>query len=151
VEGSTVPSLRLSHVGLCVADLDRAVAFYRDAIGMVERTRLKFDGEPSATLLGIPDVEIDLVYLERDGLRLELIGYRRSAVDTSPAPRPMNATGFTHLSVFVADSDTLVERIETCGGRVLRETEVLFERGNRGVMAVDPDGTRVELIEEASR
>ena len=34
---------RLSHLGLCVSDLERSVAFYRDGLGFAELSRKRFD------------------------------------------------------------------------------------------------------------
>lgn len=140
--------IRLVHIGLCVSDLERSIAFYRDALGMEEFRRLEFEGDPTATLLGLDDLAVDLVYLERDGLRLELIGYRRPDALDPTGPRPMNLPGFTHLSVFVQDYDAAISRVEQFGGRIVDGSAVTFEWGNRGIMALDPDGVRVELIEE---
>ena len=48
------------------------------------------------------------------------------------------------------DLDDLCRRIEEGGGTVLPATTATFEQGNRGVMTLDPDGTRIELIERPS-
>jgi predicted enzyme related to lactoylglutathione lyase len=87
------------------------------------------------------------VYLERDGWRIELLGYDGGTTGDGAA-RPMDQLGFTHLSVRVASLDDVTGPIEANGGHVLHESLVTFEWGNRGVMAVDPDGIRLELIEE---
>jgi catechol 2,3-dioxygenase-like lactoylglutathione lyase family enzyme len=140
---------RITHVGLCVADLDRALRFYRDAIGMEEVGRMSVPDGVTATLLQLPASEMELVYLQRDGLRLELIWYRAPSPVGDGRPREMNRLGLTHLSVRVDRLEDLVDRISAAGGQVLDATTVHFDGGNRGVMALDPDGTRVELIERA--
>ena len=103
---------RLSHLGLCVSDLERSRAFYRDALGFAERGGLEVAGEPAATLLGLPELELRAVYLERDGLRLELLHYAAPGALGDGAPRPMNALGMSHLSLRVADLDRAVEAVE---------------------------------------
>jgi catechol 2,3-dioxygenase-like lactoylglutathione lyase family enzyme len=143
---SSAGTHRITHLGLCVSDLERSLGFYRDALGFVERDRLHVDGPETATLLGVPDVVLDLVYLERDGLRIELLAYAAGATGDG-SPRPMDRLGLTHLSVRVDDLDGLAASITAHGGRVLGGTETTFATGNRGLMAVDPDGTRLELIE----
>jgi catechol 2,3-dioxygenase-like lactoylglutathione lyase family enzyme len=140
--------LRITHLGVCVSDLDRSIAFYRDGLGMEEVGRLHVAGEPTATLFEMADVDLDLVYLQRDGLRIELIGYGGPGPRPAKGPRPMDEPGFTHLSVRIADPGVLVERLVGLGGRALAATEVVFARGNRGVMVLDPDGVRIELIED---
>jgi catechol 2,3-dioxygenase-like lactoylglutathione lyase family enzyme len=147
---TAAPFFRITHLGICVADLDRSRAFYRDALGMDEVATLRVAGEPTQTLLDVDDLDLELVYLERDGIRIELLHYHGpgTAVD---AARPMNQVGFTHLSLRVPELDSLVEAIRSAGGSVDDETLVRFVGGNRGVMAHDPDGTRLELIEDVTR
>jgi catechol 2,3-dioxygenase-like lactoylglutathione lyase family enzyme len=67
---------RFSHVGICVSDLDRSLAFHRDALGFREVGRLDVTGEAPETLLGLRDVALEAVFLERDGVRIELLHYR---------------------------------------------------------------------------
>ena len=59
----------------------------------------------------------------------------------------MNALGLTHLSFAVDDLDQVANAIERHGGRVLADTRASFRSGNRGMFTLDPDGTRIELIE----
>jgi glyoxylase I family protein len=108
---------------------------------------MRIDGPETAQLLAVPGLVLDLVYLQRDGFRLELLSYVAPGVHGSGDPRQMNAVGFTHLSFRVNDPDELIGRIERYGGRARPERTVTFEGGNRGLMATDPDGNWLELIE----
>ncbi|OBG59768.1 MULTISPECIES: VOC family protein [unclassified Mycobacterium] len=141
------PGDRLTHIGLCVSDLERSVRFYCTAMGFDESGRLTVDGPETARLLGVPGLVLDLVYLQRDGFRLELLGYPVPGVREKRRPRRMNAVGFTHLSFRVDDADAVVARIERLGGQARPERTVTFDGGNRGLMATDPDGNWIELIE----
>jgi catechol 2,3-dioxygenase-like lactoylglutathione lyase family enzyme len=137
---------RVTHLGICVRDIARSVTFYEGALGFEEVGRMRAEGHDTATILSVPGAVVDLVYLERDGLRIELIEHASGATGDG-APRPMDRLGLTHLSIRVDSIDDLAGPIVANGGAVLPETAVTFEWGNRGVMALDPDGTRVELIE----
>jgi glyoxylase I family protein len=139
--------IRLTHVGLCVRDLDQSCEFYCDALGFEEIARMHIEDSATAKLLDVPGLTLDLVYLHRDGFRLELLGYAGGQTLGEGGPRPMNAVGFTHLSFRVDDPDSLIPRIERCGGRLWAERTVTFEGGNRGFMVSDPDGNWLELIE----
>lgn len=137
----------LTHIGLCVADLGRARTFYRDVLGFAEVGALRVSGETVDALLGLVAADVEAIYLERDGVRLELMYYRTPGHRGEAEPRPMNLLGLTHLSLRVADLDRLCADIERAGGKVLRETAGAHpERRTRFVMATDPDGTRIELI-----
>ncbi len=138
---------RVTHLGICVSDLERSLRFYGEVFHCVEVGRFEGKGDPSATILGLPaSLELTAVYLERDGWRIELLHYPTPGHRGPAAPRPMNQLGYTHLSFRVSDLEAVLARIEACGGRVLRET-YQGTLGSKVVFAVDPDGVRFELIE----
>lgn len=141
--------LRLTHIGICVSDLARSVAFYRDALGLEPVGELRVAGEPTSTLLGVDDLDLELVYLERDGVRVELLRFLGPGTEDGAAVRPFNHVGLTHISVRVASIDAVVDRIVAAGGSLVEGTLVRFDGGSRGVLTLDPDGTRIELIERA--
>lgn len=138
---------RFSHVGICVADLDRSLAFYRDALGFTEVGRLDVAGDAPETLLALADVDLEAIFLERDGVRIELLHYRSPAHRGTGDPRPMNALGLTHLSLRVDDLAAAITALEAAGARVLHTTRTWNpELASGAVFALDPDGTRIELI-----
>jgi predicted enzyme related to lactoylglutathione lyase len=60
----------------------------------------------------------------------------------------MNQVGLTHLSLRVDDLDAALGTLEGLGGRVLAETCVSIPAaGTRAAFVLDPDGTRIELVE----
>ena len=132
---------RASHFGLCVSDLERSLVFYRDAIGFKEVSRLTFSDEGTRQLLGLADGILEAIYLEREGWLLELLHFPEPGTLPGDAPRPMNRTGLTHLSFVVESLDAVIAAVEEHGGRVLAETRL-----ETVVFALDPDGTRLELM-----
>jgi catechol 2,3-dioxygenase-like lactoylglutathione lyase family enzyme len=138
---------RLTHIGLCVADLERSLRFYIDGMGFEEIGRMFTDEPDSGKILEVDGAAVELVYLSRDGFRIELIDFRSPGVETPEARRPVNRVGLTHFAFRVDDLDAWCARIRAAGGTVLEQTASRFVTGNRGIMVVDPDGTRVELIE----
>lgn len=138
---------RLTHIGLCVADLSRSLDFYRDALGFREVGRYAVGDAATEKILEVANARVELVYLERDGVRIELLYYRSPGHVGSGERRAMNGLGLTHLSFAVEDLDRTARSIEVAGGSVLEETRAVFKSGNRGLFALDPDGTRIELIE----
>ncbi|HVH18940.1 MAG TPA: VOC family protein [Myxococcota bacterium] len=141
------PITRFSHVGICVSELERSLAFYRDALGFREVGRLDVVGEAPETLLRLQDVDLEAVFLERDGVRIELLHYRWPAHRGNGEPRPMNALGLTHLSLRVDDLGAVVDSLESAGARVLRATRVRNDAlASDAIFVTDPDGTRIELV-----
>jgi glyoxylase I family protein len=139
---------RLSHIGLCVSDLQRSAAFYCEGLGFTRAGELKVRGESSETLVEIPGGAIEAVYLERDGTRIELLYYPEAGSEKISAPRPMNRVGLSHLSLRVSDIDVVLADLEKLGGRCLQQTRVDNDDwGTRVVFVTDPDGTRIELLQ----
>ena len=142
-----IPLLRLTHVGVCVSDLERAVRYYRDLLGFHLEHDLHVEGEPSDTLLRLRDVKLDAVYLERDGVRIELLRFA-----SPPAPpartRPMHEHGLTHLSFRVADLDATLAALRAAGERVLEETIIRIPAVRAAAcFVVDPDGQLIEPVQ----
>lgn len=140
--------LRLTHVGICVSDLERSVRFYRDGLGFRVRSRLEMGGEPAATLLQLPDVDLAAVYLERDGTRIELLHYRAPGHLDAESPRPMNRLGLTHLSLRVDALDATLEGLRAVGARVVAPSRIDIPGFDAAaVFVTDPDGTMIELVQ----
>jgi catechol 2,3-dioxygenase-like lactoylglutathione lyase family enzyme len=141
--------LRVSHLGICVSDWKRSLRFYHDVLGFRYLHELSLAGEPSSTLLQLEDVEFRAIYLEREGLRIELLHYGRPACEVGAVPRPMNQLGLTHLSLRVDDLDSQLSRLAEAGVEVLEATRIdLPEAGVKAVFVSDPDGTRIELVQQ---
>ena len=142
-----VPLQRLTHVGLCVSDLERSLWFYRDLLGFRFAHDLEVEGEPTDTLLRLRGVKLHAVYLERDGVRIELLHFA-----SPPAPparvRALHEHGLTHLSFRVADLEATLAALRAAGGRVLDQTVIrLPEFQAAACFVTDPDGQLIELVQ----
>jgi catechol 2,3-dioxygenase-like lactoylglutathione lyase family enzyme len=138
---------RISHLGICVSDLQRSLAFYTEGLGFREVGRLALEGEQSSRLLELPGVRFEAVYLECAGVIIELLHYAEPEAQGDGSGRPMNARGLTHLSLAVDDLEALIERIPALGGRVLHHTRLHNPDDSSALFALDPDGTRLELLD----
>jgi catechol 2,3-dioxygenase-like lactoylglutathione lyase family enzyme len=141
-------SLKLTHIGICVTELSRSLDFYCQGLGFQQVSELAMEGEPAATLLELPDVSLRAVYLERDGVRIELLHYPRPGAFAEAQPRPMNRAGLTHLSFQVDSLEEAVKQLCAHGGRLLEGSRIeLPEAGAAAAFVTDPDGTRIELVQ----
>ncbi len=143
-----MPVLRLSHIGICVADLERSLTFYRDVLGFEKRSELAVEAEDADRLLGLEGVKLNVVYLERDGARIELLQYDSPNTTGDTAPRAMNARGLTHISLRVHELPALITELGEKGVEVFQDTWIDYrDAGIGAVFITDPDGTRIELVE----
>jgi glyoxylase I family protein len=144
---SGVPSLRPSHIGLCVTDLERSLRFYCEGLGFSVAEGFDLDGSLIPGIdksLEVPGpIILRSQMITRDGFKIELLHYTTPAVDGTPSAR-RNQLGLTHLSFWVDDVDEAAAALVAYGGSILPDT-----RQNPGVELVflaDPDGVRVELM-----
>jgi catechol 2,3-dioxygenase-like lactoylglutathione lyase family enzyme len=141
--------LRVSHVGICVSDWKQSLRFYHDVLGFRYVQELALSGEPSSTLLQLEDVDFRALYLEREGVRIELLHYEKPGHARGQIPRPMNQLGLTHLSLRVEDLDGFLKELEKAGVDVLERTRIDVPQANvKAVFITDPDGTPIELVQQ---
>jgi lactoylglutathione lyase len=141
--------LSVSHLGICVTDLDRSLRFYCEGLGF-EQVAAHQVGAEFGALMELEGVDLDSRMLRRDGLTIELLGYRAPETTGDGQRRPMNQVGLTHLSLRVDDIDQVASTIESCGGTVVTSTRTTFEGGGTKLdflYCTDPDGIRIELMD----
>ena len=141
--------LRVSHIGICVSDWRRSLRFYHDVLGFRYLHEVEVSGGPASRLLQLEKVELRAVYLEREGLRIELLHYEQPGPVSGPTPRPMNQLGITHLSLRVDDLDEVVRELVEAGVEVRDDTRIeLPAAQTKAVFISDPDGALIELVEQ---
>jgi catechol 2,3-dioxygenase len=130
------PAVRVGHVHLRVADLDRAVAFYRDALGFAVSVDARAAGLPMV-LLAAGD------YHHHVGL---------NAFESSGAtPPPPGHTGLYHVAFVYPDRRELgraVRRLLDFGHAVDHGSD---HGGTVSVYLDDPDGNGIELYYDRPR
>jgi catechol 2,3-dioxygenase-like lactoylglutathione lyase family enzyme len=144
-----VTRLRVSHVGICVSDWRQSLRFYHDVLGFRYLHELEVAGEPASRLLQLEKVELRAVYLEREGVRIELLHYEQPGVVAGPVPRPLNQLGFTHLSLRVDDLDAMLLELREAGVEILDATRIEIPAAHvKAAFICDPDGALIELVQQ---
>ena len=124
------PQTRIGHVHLTVADLDRALQFYRDVLGFEVTTRYGRDA----------------VFLSAGGYHHH-IGLNTWAGPNAPRP-PAGTTGLYHFAILFPDRRALAAAVR----RLLDHGIPLEGAADHGVSEAvyvrDPDGNGVELYRD---
>lgn len=133
-------SPRLDHVGLSVADLEAAEAWYGSAFGYVRELALR-----------VEPLELDIVMLihPEHGDRLELLHRPGSSQGFRPAGPGEAALSeaFGHIAFDVRDVDAAFERVVSLGARSVMTPRPAPEPGVRMAFVADPEGNLVELLD----
>jgi catechol 2,3-dioxygenase-like lactoylglutathione lyase family enzyme len=142
---SDAATFTVSHIGICVSDLERSLRFYCDGLGfsIAEGHAI---GNEFADALEVPrQVDLTSQFIRIEGLSIELLHYRSPGTHSHPSAS-RNQLGLTHLSFVVADLDASLDRLVASGGTLLEATRTKQE-GIELLFVADPDGVRVELMQ----
>ena len=131
------------HFAVTVSNLDRAVAFYRDTLGLEVLSEFAVGGDAFATGVGIDGANAEFVHLDAGDARVELVEYDPKG--EAVAGTELNQPGATHLGLEVDDLDSVYEELPD-GAETIAEPQTT-ESGTRILFVRDPDGTLVELLE----
>ena len=139
---------RLENVGIIVADLEAATAFFVQ-LGLTVVQEASVEGTWVDRVLRLDGVQADIVMLQTpDGHgRLELSTYRTPAARTvDPYPLP-NTLGLHRVAFGVDDIDATVAGLLDRGSALIGEV-VRFEDSYRLCYVRGPEGIIVMLAEE---
>jgi len=139
------------HAGVTVSDMDRALGFYRDGLGLEIEFDVIIDGPYLPVVLDLDFSEIRAVYLRIvEGAFIELLEYR--GIERMPAAARPCDYGQGHVCLFVDGIDEIVERLAGLGYRARSDAPVDITRGPnagaRSIYLIDPDGYHVELFQQ---
>ncbi len=127
------------HVGLSVADLEAAEAFYTTAFGFARQLAFELPPHP---IRGV-------MLTHPSGFRMELFEHAASTPGIEAAnPIEAHATrGYNHFAVRAADIDLLWEQSIEAGATAVMPPADSPEPGVRFAFLADPEGNLVELVE----
>jgi catechol 2,3-dioxygenase-like lactoylglutathione lyase family enzyme len=141
---AALTDLSFCHLVVGVTDMERALAFYRDALGMDVVFETLISGEPfDAALHAKRKQEGRVVGGLLGGLMVELLSLGAKPATDKPARRGI--TGIQNISLSVVDLDDTHRRI--CEAGYPPDQDPFEIGGVRMFFVKDPDGTPVELIE----
>lgn len=93
---------RADHVAISVQDMEKAIAFYRDVIGMEKVFDREFD-TPMARLIGVEGTDVRIVHMKLGDSMVELFDYRYPKGREPRPDRIQSDYGLTHIGFMVED------------------------------------------------
>ncbi|MCY3733156.1 MAG: lactoylglutathione lyase [Chloroflexi bacterium] len=128
---------RLLHTMIRVGDLDRSLDFYQRLLGMKVLRRKEYpDGKFTNVFVGYGDERSDAV------IELTYNWGREEPYE--------QGTGWGHLAIGVPDIYAACERLKGAGVTIARPPGPMKHGTTVIAFIVDPDGYKIELIEERS-
>src|SRR5215467_2854918 len=136
-----------------VGDLDKAIAFYRDGIGLdIQGAPSNAEQNPALrNMFGLPDAQLRWMVGRPSGMRtgVEIVEIKKA--DGKPLERRMQDPGAFTLILIVRELDPIVARLKMMGAPVMTvggaPVDVPFGGRGRGIVVRDPDGHFVEIVQ----
>ena len=128
--------MRILHMMLRVGNLERALAFYTDVLGMKLLRQQDYpNGRFTLAFVGYGD--------EREEAAIEL-------THNWDTERYEVGTGFGHIALEVEDAAAYCAAVKQRGGEVVREAGPMKHGTTVIAFLRDPDGYMIELIQKKS-
>lgn len=146
--------MKLSHISVTARDAKALAEFYKSALELTERRPAKrLTGEVISRGNGLPGLGITSIWLDfpsEEKPFLEIMEYSETA---ARGPKAVNAPGFAHIALEVADLTATLDRLLQFGGTMQGEVVNLGtpERPCLCVYARDPEGNLLELEQTPPR
>ena len=139
------------HIGVTVADMDLAIAFWERLLGAPSRDRGVLRGPQLGTMVGYPGIQIEVCWIDLPkGLALELLRYLER--DEAPYDPGTAHPGNVHVCLHVDDMDAAHAHAVACGATAVSERPIDVAAGPRAGTRLaylrGPDGVTIELVQE---
>lgn len=144
---SKAPSLTMHNVGIVVADLDAAIAFFTE-LGLELEGRAPIAGPWADRVTGLRDMQVDMAMMVTpDGhSRLEITSFLAPPVIADHRTAPVNALGYLRVMFNVPNLDDTLARLRKLGAEVVDEV-VEYENVYRLCYIRGPEGILIGLAE----
>ncbi|TNC75167.1 VOC family protein [Janthinobacterium lividum] len=139
---------RMDNVGIVVADIDAAIAFFTE-LGLVLEERAPIEGGWADGVTGLHGMRVEIAMMRTpDGhSRLELSRFLAPPVVADHRNAPVNALGYLRVMFTVEDIDDTLVRIVKRGAKLVGEV-VQYENMYRLCYIRGPEGILIGLAEQ---
>lgn len=136
-------------MGVVVSDMERALDFYVNGIGMLKTGKFTIGGEfgKRGGLTGGDSVQVQILKLENSPQASDwkLMSFGRKAVHAKPK-FIQDDTGVQYITIQVKSLKGIIERLKERKVAFLGSSPTPLNKDAHFLLVQDPDGTFVELI-----
>lgn len=137
----------IRHTGIVVSDLERALHFYVELLGLKVIKRMDESGEYIDKILGLKNVMVTTVKIAaEDGNLIELL-YYHSHPRKPAGSREICETGISHIAFTVENVDAEYERLSKAGVPFNSPPQKSPDGSAKVTFFTDPEGNLIELTE----
>ncbi|MBH5320450.1 VOC family protein [Paenibacillus sp. GSMTC-2017] len=144
----------LAHSCVVVSNLDKAVSFYKDVLGMevLLPPTDSFEGEELSASVGVQNAKLRLAFLKIGESLIELVEFQNPVSEAPALPYAPTATLF---GLGVTNLEQTRQELESKGVKFLSPINIVHEamvpilKASKWVRFNTPDGGQIELIELA--
>jgi len=137
----------IRHVGIVVANLEKALSFWRDALGFSVIRQMEEAGPQIDSMMGLSGVHVTTVKLAaEDGSMVELLKFHSHPDKDTWTGTPFS-TGITHIALTVDDMDKIVRDMKNADVRFPADPQISLDGKVKVIYASAPDGVLLELVQ----
>ena len=137
----------INHNGIVVSDLERAIDFYTNILGLELVDRRERCAGPISQVLGYENAHIKVAdVVARDGRVIELVCYLNPVADRRQTEE-RSIVGAGHVAFNVDDIDSTFSYLVQNGAKALN-APVVVAIGKKVCYLQDPFGNWLELIQQ---
>ena len=137
----------IRHIGIVVSDLEKALRFYRDLLGLKIVKEIDESGEYIDKISSLKDVLVRTVKMAADDGHLIELLYYKSHPKRPNKNRAINEIGCSHVAFAVEDIEALYQRLKKEGIFFIAPPQYSPDGYAKVTFCKDPDGTLIELVE----
>lgn len=138
---------RFHHVAISTPNLERALTFYRDLLGLEVLNEASWPrgSQQINQVIGLDDCAATTVMLQGGNLCVELFEYHWPTQPPAQTSRPVHLYGITHFCLDVKGIDAVYQRLLDAG--IHFHAPPQHFGGVKATYGRDPDGNVFELQE----
>ena len=149
---SETRSDRITTIGMTVADLERSIAFYTNALDFRQIDEIEVAGAEYEALQGVFGLRMRIATLALGSERIELTQYLAPEGRPMPIDSRSNDRWFQHIAIIVSDMDRAYARLREHKARHASTGPQRIPDWNTSVAGIeafyfkDPDGHVLEIL-----